>query len=150
MAAANAPSAAPAAEPAAEPGHPPDDVGPAPKEPEKREERQQRITATIDAHWKEWGAKNGLSEAQTEALSAMEVDAAKRKLDNQAKLMDHVQTQAATRADNEKTTEDVRQKARALLTPQQFTQFEADKGAEWGSSYRKVREAHAKGAAPAP
>ena len=125
-------------------------MGPAPKDPQKREERKQRVVTVVDAYWKEWGAKYGLIPSQTEALSSMQVDAAKRKLDNQAKLVDREITQAEARADNQAASEDVRRKAQALLTPEQFTQFEADKGAEWGSSYRKVREAHAKAAGAAP
>jgi hypothetical protein len=142
-----APAPAPAPEPpAAEPAHPHDDVGPAPKEPEKREERKQRVSATIDAFWKEWGAKNGLSPSQIQQLSAIQVEAAKRKLDNQAKMADHLITQPEARADNQAANDEVRRKAQALLSPAQLVQFEADKGAEWGSSYRKVRELHDKAA----
>jgi hypothetical protein len=114
------------------------------KDPKKRAEREQRIEATIDAYWRGWGAKYGLTEDQVEQLSTMELEVARRKLDNQVKLVNGEATQPSIRADNQAAVDDVRRKAQAVLTPAQFAQFEADKGAEYGSSYRKVREASAK------
>ncbi len=78
----------------------------------------------------------------------MQVDAAKRRLDNQARLADRTITQVDGKADNAAAVEEVRQKARALLTVEQFAQFEAEKGAELGSSYRRLREAWTKAAPP--
>jgi hypothetical protein len=64
-------------------------------------------------------------------------------------MTDHQLKQPEARADNQLATDEVRRKARELLTADQFAQFEADKGAEWGSSLRRIREAGAK-AASAP
>lgn len=151
--AAPSPAPAPAADPDLEPvaapdasGHPAD-VGQLPKDAAQREVRKERMVKTIDAFWKEWATKNGLSPTQTESLCAIEVEAAKRKLDNQARMADHEITQPQARVDNQAATDEVRRKAQGLLTPAQFAQFEADKGAEWGSSYRRVREMHDKGRA---
>jgi hypothetical protein len=119
-------------------------VGPPPKDREGREHRTQRVSATVDAFWKQWGAKHGLTSTQSEGLATIQVEAAKHKLDNQERMTDREITQAAVRANNQQVNEEVRRKAQALLTPEQFAQFDAEKGAEWGSSYRKVREAAAK------
>ena len=146
------PSPAPAAEPAepaADAGHH-DETEPLPKEREGLEHRKQRVSATVDAFWRLWGTKHGLTAAQSEGLAAIQVDAAKHKLDNQERMTEREMTQAAVRADNKVVNEDVRRKAQALLTPEQFAQFDADKGAEWGSSYRKVRDANAKMVATPP
>jgi hypothetical protein len=118
-------------------------LGPVPKDPKERDARMQRVVTTITAYWKDWGAKYGLNQGQIDALASLQADAARRKVDNQARLIDQELTQAQSRADNQAVTEEVRRKAREMLTPQQFAQFEADKGAEYGSSYRKVREAAA-------
>ena len=147
---APSPSAAPAVDPSISTDKErPDDVGPAPKGREKRDERKKRVAATIEAYWREWGAKHGLTSPQTESLTSMQVDVAKRKLDNQGHMADREMTQPEVRAANQVMTDEVRKKAQALLTADQFSQFEAENGAEFGSSYRKVREAHAK-AAPVP
>ncbi len=147
---APSPAAAPSAEPSASTDKErPDDVGPAPKGREKRDERKKRVAATIEAYWREWGAKHGLTTAQTESLTSMQVDVSQRKLDNQGHMADREMTQPEVRAANQVMTDEVRKKARALLTADQFSQFEAENGAEFGSSYRKVREAHAK-ATPLP
>jgi hypothetical protein len=119
-------------------------------DPKKRAERVEREAATITAYWKEWGTKHGLSTTQIDGLAALQVTALKRKSDNQSRMVDGDMTQPAARVDNRAAVDEVRRGAKALLTPEQFAEFEADKGAEWGSSYRKVREAHAKAAASAP
>ena len=98
----------------------------------------------MTSHWKAWAAKHGLTEQQSEVLAGVEADAATRKLENQAKLVDGTMTQPETRADNQRVNESVRRRAKALLTPEQFLQFEADRGGDWGSSIRKIREAEAK------
>jgi len=128
----------------------PYDVGPLPKDRAQREAREKMVTAAVAAHWKAWGAKYGLNGRQTADLASLQSDAAKRRLDNQARMADGELTQPETRAANQEAAQDIRRKAQALLTAEQFTQFEADKGAEWGASYRKVREAEAKDVAPAP
>jgi hypothetical protein len=125
----------------------PYDVGPIPKDDAQRAARKQMVSNAVAGHWKAWGAKHGLTERQTADLSSLQADAAKRRLDNQAQLSDHELTQPETRAANQAVAEDVRGKAKAILTAEQFAQFETDKGAEWGSSYRKVREAEAQEAA---
>lgn len=142
--------AAPADPSAADTAAPNDDATPAPKEANKREERRQRLNGVIGAYWKEWGTKHGLSPAQIDGLTAMQLEAGKRKLDNQDKMTDGKISQPEARTDNAAAVEEVRRKAKALLTPEQFAQFEAEKGAEWGSSYRKLREMHAKAGAAQP
>ncbi len=119
-------------------------MGPVPKDAAQREERKQMVSNTVADHWKAWGAKHGLTARQTADLAALESDAAKRRLDNQAKLADGEITQPETRSRNQALAEEVRKKAQSLLPAEQLAQFEAEKGAEWGSSYRKVREADAK------
>jgi hypothetical protein len=111
---------------------------------QKSEERVLRVGATVDAYWKGWGANHGLTQSQIDALASLQVEAAKRRLDDAAKLASHEITRDQGKADIDEAVEDVRQKARDLLTAEQFAQFEADKGAEWGSSYRKVRESHSR------
>jgi hypothetical protein len=114
------------------------------KDPQRRAEQQERVEATIDEYWRVWGAKHGLSDAQIEKLSAIEVEASRRKLENQVKLVNGELSQPGTRAENRAATDEVRRRAQELLTPEQLAQFNADKGAEWGSSYRMIREAAAR------
>ncbi len=125
-------------------GKSPYDLGPVPQDEAQRAARKKLVAAAVTAHWNAWGAKHGLTERQAADLAALQADAAKRRLDNQARLTDREQTQPETRASNQAVGDEVRDKAKALLTADQFAQFEADKGAEWGSSYRKIREAEAK------
>jgi hypothetical protein len=137
------------AEPPAEPiekerrSRSPYDLGPMPKDAAEREARKQTVSSAVSAHWKAWGAKHGLSEQQSAALSSLESEAAKQRLDNQASLADGTVTARQTRANNQAVGEDVRRKAQGILTAEQLAQFDADKGGEWGSSYRKIREAEA-------
>jgi hypothetical protein len=153
---ADAPSAAPSppfADPsaAADPDRP-EDVGPVPKDPKRQEERKKRISEYIGSYWKEWGAKHGLSTSQSEGLAQAQAEASLRRLDNQAKIADKTISQVQGKADNAAAAQEVRKKAQALLSPAQFGQFEDEKGAEWGSSFRRVHEmvAKAKAAAPPP
>lgn len=134
----------------ADAGPSPDDGAPASKDPHRREEHKRKVSAAVEAYWKVWGAKHGLTPTQSDALAAMQVDAAKRRLDNRARLTEREITHEQVRTEGQVITEEVRRKARALLTPEQFAEFEAEKGAETGSSYRTVRERHgrADGAPP--
>ncbi len=120
------------------------------KDPQRNAERVRRVTTTVDAYWREWGARYGLNASQIDELSAAQAANAKRKLDNQMKMVSGEITQAAARADNQTATDELRRKAQTLLTAEQFAHFDAEKGAEWGSSYRMVREAAAKTAGTSP
>jgi hypothetical protein len=150
--AAAPPGSAPTADlpPPSDGGH--DDPIAVMKDPKKRAERQQHIEATIEEYWRAWSSKHNLTDAQAEGLVQIQLEASRRKLDNQLKLTNGEVTQPAARADNQAATEEVRRKAQALLSPEQFAVFNAEKGAEWGSSYRKLREVYSKagGGAPQP
>ena len=116
-------------------------------QPEAREAHRQEVVTAVGAHWRAWGSKHKLTEAQSEDLARIQTEAATRKLDNQIKLVDGTMNQSDTRRENQAVNDVVRRKAKALLNAEQFAQFEADKGVEWGSSYRRVQAADTKGAA---
>jgi hypothetical protein len=122
-------------------------VEPAPARTENTEQHKKRVAATVEMYWRDWADRNHLDPKQTEALTALQMEASARRLDAQARQTSKEISQTASRAENVLVTEDVRRKARELLTPEQFAQFEADKGAETGSSYRAVRDALTKAAA---
>jgi hypothetical protein len=142
-----APGSAPGAAPPASSGSIVDALSPA---AEKLQVRQAQARSIVTEHWKKWGAEHGLTPKQTDQLASMQADASQHKLDNQAKMMEGTMRKGDVKADNASVTEDVRRKAKALLSNEQFAQFEADKGAEWGSSYRRVRDTKSPGAPPAP
>jgi hypothetical protein len=119
----------------------------APTRTETPEQHKRRVAVAVEMYWRDWADHNGLDPKQTEALIALQVDASARRLDAQARATSKEISPTASRAQNVLVTEDVRRKARELLTPEQFARFETDKGAETGSSYRAVREALGKAAA---
>jgi hypothetical protein len=116
---------------------------------ETPDQHKRRVAVTVEMYWRDWADRNSLEAKQTQALVALQVDASARRLDSQARMISKEITQTALRAENVLVTEDVRRKARELLTPDQFARFEADRGAETGSSYRAVRDALTKSATAA-
>jgi hypothetical protein len=114
---------------------------------ETPEQHKQRVATVVDRYWRDWADRNHVDPTKTEALTALQIDASARRLDTQTKVSAKEMSSQEARAANLLITEEVRRKARELLTPEQFTQFETDHGAELGSSYRAVRDALTKAAA---
>jgi hypothetical protein len=111
-----------------------------PSSPVERAERRQKQAHVIETFWKRWGTEHGLSQHKIDELAAIESEATQRKLQNQEGLVDGLYSQKDTHDKNQAVTEDVRARAKALLSSEEFARFEADKGAEWGASYRHIRD----------
>ena len=127
---------------AAEPRPQPDDLGPNPRRtPRAGRSGSGKVVSSTSTRYsrKDWGAKHGLTAARSpRSWPATQADAGEAPAgqpDQAHRPPDHPATGRAPTTRRLPRTSGAR-RPRALMTPEQFTQFEADKGAEWGSSFK--------------
>jgi hypothetical protein len=146
--AAARPGAAPGA-PAAEEERPKDPRIAKLLEPQALAARLEKVKGTIKERWDKWAEQNGVPEKSRAEFVKMLEDAAAKREEVRLKRRNQDIDAETARLENRKVVDDVRARAKEMLSDEQFQKFIAERGHTAGTSWRDTRRALREASKPA-